>query len=206
MRNSTRHPESPGTGRVKAALSESDGSDTINDISCLAPCPHGDISASATRRALFGGALALLAACGFTPVYAPGGAGEGLRGSLLVDDPVNRNEFSFVARLEQRLGQARAAPFRLAYTVETRQEGVGITPAQETTRYNVFGTADYQVIDRVTKAVLAEGQVENFTGYSATSLIVGTQSVTREAHERLMVILADQVVARLIATATDWHR
>jgi len=147
-----------------------------------------------------------IVACGFTPVYAPGGAGDGLRGTLLISEPDNRNEFSFVSRLEERLGRAGTAPYTLAYVIETRSEGVGVTPAQETTRYNLFGTVTYSVVDRGSGAILATGKVDNFTGYSATSLIVGTQSVTRDANERLMVILADQVVARLIATAADWHR
>ena len=54
--------------------------------------------------------------------------------------------------------------------------------------------------------VLTQGKVENFTGYSVTSLIVSIQSVTRDANERLMVILADQITARLIATAPDWQQ
>lgn len=148
----------------------------------------------------------VLAACGFTPVYGPGGAGDGLRNAILVGAPDNRNEFSFVAQIEQRLGRADAAPYALNYTIKTRSEGVGITPAQETTRYNLFGVVTYSVIDRASGAKLSSGAVENFTGYSATGLVVGTQSVTRDANERLMVVLADQVVARLIATSKDWLR
>jgi len=157
------------------------------------------------RRGFLALALTTLAACGFTPVYAPGGAGDGLRGTILVAEPDNRNEFTFVSRLESRLGQPQAAIYDLKYTIETKQDGVGITPAQETTRYNVFGTVEYSITRRGEKAVLHSGTVKNFTGYSATPLIVGTESVTRDANERLMVILADQVVARLIARSKDWR-
>ena len=155
---------------------------------------------------LFAIFLTALSACGFSPVYAPGGTGDGLRGSILVDAPDNRKAYTFVGRLEERLGRARAAPYTMAYKIETRSEGVGITPAQETTRYNLFGTVNYTIVEKSTGAVLTSGQVENFTGYSATSLIVGTESVTRDANERLMVLMADQIVARLIATSPDWRQ
>ncbi len=69
----------------------------------------------------------------------------------------------------------------------------------------MFGTVRYRVIDLASKRILYEGTTENFTGYSATSLIVGTESVTRDAEQRLMVILADQVVTRLLATSEEWR-
>ena len=151
-------------------------------------------------------ACALTAACGFAPVYGPGGIGSGLRGSFHVQEPDNRNEFTFAGRVRERLGRGEAAPLLLNYRIDTRAQGVGVTPAQETTRYNIFGTVRYTVIDRATGRKITEGSVDNFTGYSATSLIVSTETVTRDANERLMVALANQVVARLIATAPEWRQ
>ena len=159
-------------------------SDNIRAANTLPQHPRADARQPLARRFFLAFALFALAACGFTPVYGPGGAGDGLRGAILVNEPDNRNEFTFVSRLEERLGRAQAAPFALTYTIETKTQGVGITPAQETTRYNLFGTVTYAVIDRGSGAVIDTGVVENFTGYSATSLIVGTQSVTRDANER----------------------
>ncbi len=173
----------------------------ISDAKDLTQCPHGDIP----RRATLFGALATLAACGFTPVYGPGGAAQGLQGAIFAAEPDTRNGFVFVARLEERLGRPRNAPYLLDYKIDTRSEGVGITPAQETTRYNLFGTVTYTLTDQATGQVVFRGREENFTGYSATSLIVGTQSVTRDANERLMIALADQIVTRLMATARDWR-
>ena len=187
------------THRSKNALNGSAGNG--NDLTSKSK-PRGRRT---RRNILAAGLVALLASCGFTPVYGPNGDAQDLRGSILVDAPDNRNEFTFVSRLEERLGRAQSAPYTLSYVLTTREDGVGITPAQETTRFNLFGTARYRVNLRGTDQVLTQGTVENFTGYSATSLIVSTQTVTRDAHERLMVILADQVTARLIATASDWQ-
>ncbi len=175
---------------------------SASDAKGLSPEPGWN----AARRLVLVSGLSFLAACGFTPVYGPGGAGEGLQGSILVAEPDTRNAFVFVARLEDRLGQPQNAPYLLAYDIDTRSEGVGITPAQETTRYNLFGTVTYTITDRATETVVFQGREKNFTGYSATSLIVGTQSVTRDANERLMTALADQIVTRLIATSKDWRQ
>ncbi|KMW58625.1 hypothetical protein AIOL_003603 [Candidatus Rhodobacter oscarellae] len=152
-----------------------------------------------------GGAALALAGCGFSPVYAPGGQADGLQGQILADEPRDRNAFVFVGQFEERLGRAAAPRFALRYRIRTRVEGVGLTPAGETTRLNVFGAVDYTLVEMGTDREVTRGFVENFTGFSATRLIVSTQTVDREAHERLMVLLADQVVTRLIATAPEWR-
>ena len=53
-------------------------------------------------------------------------------------------------------------------------------------RDNIFGTAAYQITPAGAKTPVHTGQVENFTGYSATALIVGTQSSTRDANQRII--------------------
>lgn len=163
-------------------------------------------SSGTSRRLFLGLALASLAACGFTPVFGPEGQAEGLRGEILVAEPDDRKSFVFVSRLEERLGQPQAAPYLLGYTIRTEQQGLGITPDQATTRFNILGRVDYTVTDRATRAVVAKGRVENFAGFSATGSIVGTISATDDANERLMVTLADQLVTRLVATSPDWRR
>ena len=149
---------------------------------------------------------AALAACGFTPAYGPNGASESLRGRILVDAPVNRTQFVFVSHLEQRLGQPQAAPYELSYQISIESEGLGVTPAQSTTRYNVLGRVDYVIKDIALDNVAHQGSVETFTGYSATGSIIGVPSAEEDARERLMVALADQIVTELIATAPDWKR
>ena len=54
--------------------------------------------------------------------------------------------------------------------------------------------------DTASGAQLGSGVVNSFTGYSATASTVVTLAAQRDAEERLMVILADQVVARLLST------
>jgi LPS-assembly lipoprotein len=45
---------------------------------------------------------------------------------------------------------------------------------------------------------VTSGSVDNFTGYSATGTTVATLAAERDAQERLMTILADQIVTRLL--------
>ena len=142
-----------------------------------------------------------LAACGFTPVYGPGGTGSALRGRVRVQEPEAPDEYLLVQTLEDRLGRATAPAYDLGYKLVTRTEGQAVTRTGETTRYSLVGRLDYTLTARDTGDVVASGQVENFTGYSATGSTVETLAGERDARARLMTILADQLVTRLYATA-----
>ncbi len=152
------------------------------------------------RRTLLTLPLAL-AACGFTPVYGPGGTGTALRGRVLVQEPDAPDDYILVRTLEDRLGRAAAPAYDLGYTLTTQTEGQAVTATGETTRYSLVGQADYTLTDRRSGTVVASGRVQNFTGYSATGSTVETLAGERDARERLMTILADQIVTRLYATA-----
>lgn len=139
-----------------------------------------------------------VAACGFTPAYAPGAAGERLRGAVAVQAPGTRDEFALTARLETRLGRGGAA-YDLAYTLRTTKVSGGISPDNEITRYTLRGEADYTLTDRATGTRVAGGTVRNFTSWSATGSTVAGIAAQDAAAERLMTILADDIVARLLA-------
>ncbi|WP_371170061.1 LPS assembly lipoprotein LptE [Aliiroseovarius sp. 2305UL8-7] len=148
--------------------------------------------------------LATLSACGFTPVYGPGGSAEGLRGSVTVAAPSDANSYVLVQRLEERLGRNLSAPYELNYTITTRSEGVGVTPRQEITRTQILGAISFSVVSNATGEVVEEGSVSNFTSYSTEGSTVSTASVERDAQRRLMVMLADMMVTRFIATYQGW--
>lgn len=150
------------------------------------------------------GAAFGLAACGFAPAYGPGGAAAGLLGRTDVAAPVNRNGFELVERLEERLGRSREPAYRLSYTIDTRAIGLGVTPDNVVSRFQLTGTVGYRLTDVATDEVLTEGEVKGFTAYSASGSTVATVSSERDAHRRLMWLLADQVVTRLIAASGGW--
>ncbi len=82
--------------------------------------------------------------------------------------------------------------------------GVGITPDNAITRYNLNGAIDWTLTDRTTATRVTGGRVESFTSWSATGSTVAGLTAEEDARLRLMRILADQIVARLLATSGDW--
>lgn len=152
-----------------------------------------------TRR----GALALMtgavAACGFQPVHGPGGTGSRLQNHVQVSEPADRAGFLLVRRIEERLGRADDPAYSLSLNLRTRTAGLGIDPAGTTNRYNLIGTASYVLTDNAGGGQVSSGTVNSFTGYFAAGTTVETLAAERDARERLMVILGDQIVARLLS-------
>jgi len=155
---------------------------------------------SYNRRFLLLTPLAL-AACGFTPAYAPGGAATKLTGAVRLADPTDKSGFDFVERMEERLGRTQVHRYDLAYSIVTESVGVGITADNRITRYNLKAAIDYTLSDTGTGARMAGGRVQSFTAYAATGSTVAGLAAEEDAGFRLMRILADQIVARLIAEA-----
>ncbi len=162
------------------------------------------MSSSDRRKVLWLLAAAPLAACGFQPAFAPGSAAESLRHAVLADAPHDKNGYDFVAEIDTQLGRANAPRYGLAYSISTSTTCVAITTSWAVTRYQLIGGADYVLRDLETGKVLTQGHVNSFVSYSAAGTTVSTLTDEEAANSRLMVILADQVVARLIATAGHW--
>lgn len=143
----------------------------------------------------------VLASCGFQPVYGPNGAGSALQNRVLVDQPDDRTGFLLVQRLEERLGRASDPAFRLAVVLNLREEDRAIDPDGDIRRIQLIGRATYTLTDSSVGTVISENTVDTFVGYSATGSTVATLAARRDAQERLMTILADQIVLRLQASA-----
>jgi LPS-assembly lipoprotein len=145
-----------------------------------------------------------LAACGFTPAYAPGGGGLALQNTILADAPREKAAFDLVERLEERLGPSDNPTYRLGYQITLNAIGVGISTDTSTTRYNLTGVVDWTLTDATTGARLTGGKADSFTSYSATGSTVAGLSAQEDASQRLMRILADQIVTQLLATSGQW--
>ena len=155
------------------------------------------------RRTLLLGSLAL-GGCGFTPVYGPGGAAEGLRGRIAFDAPFDRAGFDFVRQLEDRLGQPRNPRWQLSASIRRSQERIAVTSEGVANRFQILGRADYALRETGSDRTVTSGSVENFVSYSATRTAVATRAARDDAEARLMRILADQVADELLATFGNW--
>ncbi|MEM1129077.1 MAG: LPS assembly lipoprotein LptE [Pseudomonadota bacterium] len=147
--------------------------------------------------------LAALAGCGFTPAYAPGGPGAALNNQVVVRPPEGFYEFDLGQHLENRLGPPAVAVYGLAFTLQTDSERVAITEEQDTNRFNIVGTASYRLYNLAGDQTVTRGSVSSFTSYSATGTTVATNAAERDAYRRLMVILGDKIILRLIAALDD---
>ena len=145
-----------------------------------------------------------LAACGFTPAYAPGGAGAALQNAVQAAEPRDKPAFDLVERIEERLGPSDHPRFGLSYQIKLNQVGVAISTSNAVTRYNLNGVVDWQLTDAATGARLTGGRTENFTSYSATGSTVAGLAAEEDAAQRLMRIMADQIVSQLLATSGTW--
>ncbi|WP_298937344.1 LPS assembly lipoprotein LptE [uncultured Ruegeria sp.] len=143
-----------------------------------------------------------LAACGFEPVYAPGGSGSELYGKVAVSAPNTVESYFLVQNLEQQLGRSASSgsEYKLDVQVSTVTRGAAISTTNETNRYTIDGSAQYSLRSNETGQIVASGNVTDFVGYSAAGSTVSTLADERDAKERLMVILSSQIMNRLYAT------
>ena len=142
-----------------------------------------------------------LAACGFQPVYGPEGAGTRLQGQVRVADPQTADDYAFLRRLTERLGPEQAVRYDLGYRLQIATVAQAITEDEVTTRYSLNGTADF-ALTGPGGAVITQGRVSSFTSYSTTGTTISTLAAEGDARERLALMLADQVVTRLLAAAS----
>lgn len=159
---------------------------------------------SFNRRTLLTLPLALpavLAACGFTPAYGPAGPAQGLQGRIRAADPGDKNGFDFVTAIEARFGRSKDPRYALAYMITTEAVGVGFATNTTITRYNLTGRVDWSLTDAESDTRIAGGTAENFTSWSATSATVAAVAAEQDAAKRLMVILADQIAAEILAAS-----
>lgn len=154
------------------------------------------------RRTFALGLALLLGGCGFTPVYAPGAAATALQGRIAIDPPADPEGFALVRRLEDRLGRADGAAYRLHADLRLSEDPEGYLADGTISRYALTGQADWTLTRLSDDAVVASGREKSFTSYATTSTTVATIYASRDARRRLMVILADRIVTALQARAS----
>lgn len=156
-----------------------------------------------TRRFVLIGAAASLTACGFAPAHGPNSASHRVLGQVAVDEIKTSDGFHLTRQLERRIGAAAQPRFGLSVALSTRESGVAVTSDNQTTRIEIFGDATYALRQLSDNEVVLSGKARNFTGYSTTGTTVSELAAARDARERLMVILADQIATQLLAQAGD---
>lgn len=155
---------------------------------------------SKLRLTLLAPLALLVAACGFEPVYAPGGSGAALQGQVLVDEPDSVITFRMVQEIEARLGRTATPVYRLTYDLTLEREAQSITAQNAILRYSLIGQMSYALIRISDGAVITSGNVEDFVSYSAAGTSLETLASERDADQRLAVALANLVTDELYNT------
>ncbi|WP_299814724.1 LPS assembly lipoprotein LptE [uncultured Jannaschia sp.] len=158
----------------------------------------------ARRLALAG--FFLLAACGFAPVYGPGGEARVLRNAVRATEPDTDLSFAFVRELEERLGRPSETRYGLDYVIATDEEGLAIDGSNNITRFSVSGTINWTLTSLEAQTILLQGQETAFVSYAATGSTISALESERDAQRRLATILADRVITRLLADAATLAR
>jgi LPS-assembly lipoprotein len=156
-----------------------------------------------SRRSLLAGLA--LAGCGFSPALAPQGSAAELRGDIEVSAPPTRPGYYLARQLETRLGLPSSPSYRLQAQITQGAQVTGIPANRVTARVNILGEVDYTLVYTPTGQVVTRGSVQSFTGLTSTSTTAATRTALEDANRRLMVILADRVVADLLATSEEWR-
>jgi LPS-assembly lipoprotein len=164
-----------------------------------------------SRRAALAAVLAapgLLAGCGFEPIYATGEPAAVMRGRIAVDPIEGAAGFALQERLTDRLGAPETGAHRLVVDLDLRQQGAAITQDNITTRFQVLGSASFDLFAPGGSVPLLSESVGAQTGFSAPASDVASAFASRaagiDANLRLARDLADRIVMRLALTADRW--
>lgn len=159
------------------------------------------------RKAVAVIALSLaLGGCGFTPIYSEGSSASGLRGKIEIAAGKGRESFEMRERLIERFGFATDPRYALAFSYEVESDGLAVSGTAEITRYNLKGVSVFKVTDIATGKVVFSATVKSITAYSATSETYPTRVAEQDAHSRLALALADQIVTRISSTSSQWAK
>ena len=157
-----------------------------------------------TRRMALALPAILLAACGFRPALAPFGPASRLQDAILADDPVDGHGYVFVREFEERLGRGDPARYGLSHAISIIDESNSVADGNVSRRQQIVGSVTYALRDLGTSEVVASGRVDSFTGYLAAGTTVATEAARRSAVERLLGVLADQMVADLTTASAGF--
>lgn len=163
-----------------------------------------------SRRSVLGALAlpALVAACGFTPLYGEGTPASRMAGRVEVAQLYGAPGFALREQLTGRLGPAVDADYRLDVTLRLTRTGVALTRQNVTTRYDVIGTATYALVPLAGGPAVAAGEVRAITGFSAPESEIASafaqRAAEQDAEHRLAIDLANRILQRLALSADTW--
>ncbi|MGE0178272.1 MAG: LPS assembly lipoprotein LptE [Sphingomonas sp.] len=159
-----------------------------------------------TRLALLIVTLLLATSCALRPMYAGGSTGvvATTLESVQVAPIQGRAGWLVRTALEDRLGRREgdAPRYRLEIELDDQISGFGIRADDAVTRERRTLRARYRLVDASRGTVLVDATAGSDAGVDVVSSEYATVAAEQTALERLAVVIADQIVARLALYAT----
>jgi LPS-assembly lipoprotein len=140
--------------------------------------------------------LASVTGCSFKPAFKSNGVAKELRGNIEFDIPADRNTYKLVSKLEENFNRSNSPTYKLGVSLAQSSKGLG--GFGNISRYNLMGTASFNLRSIETGEILLEDKVSTFTSYSASSQTLATETAARAAQERLMRALANKITSSII--------
>jgi LPS-assembly lipoprotein len=150
----------------------------------------------------------LVAGCGFHPLYAvpdmPRGTMQKTLQSIYVEPVPDRLGFELRNQLIDLLdgkGEAAGANYRLRINLKRKSDAIGVqsqaAPGGLTqtaiTRYNDTLTAEFELVDVKTNAVITSGVETGLTSYNVLASPYATLTVQQDADRRAAEDIADRI-------------
>lgn len=146
-------------------------------------------------------AVAVIAACGFRPLHAPGGGAV----------PATLSGIE-IAPISDRLGQVvrnhlldrltpRGAPssprYRIVVSLRVTKEGLAIARDETATRFNVSVEADYELLRLPAGESVLQGVARSIAAYNVVSSDYATLVAERDAELRAAREISDELKTRV---------
>lgn len=149
-------------------------------------------------------AFILLAACGFQPVYGPKGGNHVAAPMhyIAVDDIPSRAGQILQIALEDGLhpqGDAPKHSYRLAVQLEETRQPIIIERTGRVTRYNLIHTAKFRVYDPRGGQDMHKSNAKRISSYNVAPSDFSTFVGERDARERGLKELAQDILMQLAA-------
>ncbi len=146
--------------------------------------------------------LALLSACGFSPIYGHHTGSPAVEVSLstIFIDAIDGKDGQFLRnKLMDRLyfhGRPAEPTAFLKITLSSTEVGLGIQKDATTSRSQLDMNASYMLRDRE-KKTLFSGSAHSVASYSKLTAQYGTLATQRDAYERALNEISEQIAGRL---------
>ena len=146
---------------------------------------------------------ALLAGCGFRPLYGTAGENWQVAAQLAqirlqtIPDRTGQKLRNFLLDRLNPKGQPAQPLYYLQVTINVSRTDLGIERDETATRARLVLTANYQLIDRARKVVLVEDSTQSTNSFNIVASDFATLSAETDATERATREVSDDIKTRL---------